>query len=60
MKSHAQRPVEINIFDFQVGHLLRSRPGVVEHHKESPVTHCEDSIARQAPEEGLDFVVFQV
>jgi hypothetical protein len=46
MKTHAQRPVEINIFDFQVGHFLRSRSGVIEHHEESPVTQCEDSIAR--------------
>jgi hypothetical protein len=60
VKTHAQRPVEINIFDFQVSHLLRSRSGVIEHHEESPVTQCKDSIARQGPEEGLNFVVFQV
>jgi hypothetical protein len=60
MKTHAQRPVEINIFDFQVSHFLRSRSGVIEHHEESPVTQREDSIARQGPEEDLDFVVFQV
>jgi hypothetical protein len=42
MKTHAQRPVEINIFDFQVGHFLRSRSGVIEHHEESPVTQRED------------------
>src|SRR5258708_5629639 len=58
MKTHAQRPVEINIFDFQVGYFLRSRSGIIEHHEEGPVTQCKDSIARQGPEEGLDFVVF--
>jgi hypothetical protein len=59
MKSDAQRPVEIYIFDPQVCHLLSSRSGVVEHHEESPVTQREDSIVWQAPEKGLDSVVFQ-
>jgi hypothetical protein len=59
VKAHAQWPIEINIFDSQVGHFLRSRAGVVKHHEESPIAQRKHAVAWQAPEEGFDFVVFQ-
>jgi len=52
-------PVEINIFDFQVGHFLRSRAGVVKHHEESPIAQRKDAVAWQAPEKGFDFLVLE-
>ena len=60
MQTDAQRPIEINICDSQVGDLLRPCSGVIEDHEDSPVTQCKDSIARQGLEQGLDFVVLQV
>ncbi len=60
MQPDAQRAVEIDIGDAQVGDLLNSCSGVIEDHEDSPIAERKDSLARQALEQSLDFVVLKV
>jgi len=60
MQSDAQRPIEIHIGDVQVSNLPHPGSGVIEDHKDSPIAERKDSLARQALEQGFDFVVLQI